>query len=84
MSVLSQQNKKSTIIAENTDVSLDWGFGNEARWKIAAPALQKRHSLSLFHKKKIIKVRQQLAEGTYDIDKRLNAVLDCVLDDIAV
>jgi hypothetical protein len=83
MSVLSQQNTESTVIAENTDISLNWGAGNDARGRITAPALQNIRSLPRVCKKKILEVRQQLVEGTYDIDKRLNAVLDRLLDDLA-
>jgi hypothetical protein len=31
---------------------------------------------------KILKIRKQLAEGTYDINKRLNVVLDRLLEDL--
>lgn len=33
-------------------------------------------------KKKIINVRRQLARGTYDVNKRLNFVLDRILEDL--
>jgi anti-sigma28 factor (negative regulator of flagellin synthesis) len=84
MSVLSQQNTESTVIAENTDISsnLNWGAGNKARGRITAPALRNIRSLPQVRKKKILEVRQQLAEGTYDIDKRLNAVLERLLEDL--
>ncbi len=82
MSDLSQQNNESTVMDENTDVYLDWGFGNKARGRITAPA--KNHLLPLVRKKKILEVRQQLAEGTYDIDERLNVALDHLLDDLIV
>jgi hypothetical protein len=80
MSDLSQQNNESTVIAKNTDVNLDWGFGNDAIGRITAPVLKKSHLLSLAGKKKILKVREQLAEGTYDIDERLNIALDHLLE----
>jgi len=60
MSDLSQQNTESTIIAENTDFSLNWGAGNKAQDRINAPALQNIHSLPLVRKKKILEVREQL------------------------
>ena len=49
---------------------------------ITAPALQNIRSLARVRKNKIHEVRQQLVEDTYDIDKRLNAVLDIFLEDI--
>jgi len=80
MSVLGQQNSESALIAENTDISLSWGAGNKARGRITTPALKNNCSLPPVRKKKIHKVRQQLAEGTYDIDERLNVALDHLLD----
>jgi len=82
MSNLSQQNNESTVITENTDVSLDLGFGNKARGRITAPALQNIRSLPRVRKKKILEVRRQLAEGTYDIDERLSVALDHLLEDL--
>jgi anti-sigma28 factor (negative regulator of flagellin synthesis) len=84
MSDLSQQNNDSTVIAENTSVSLDWGTGNKTRKRITARAFQNIRSLPQVRKKKILEVRQQLVEGTYDIDKRLNTVLDRFIEDILV
>ena len=80
MSDLSQQNNESTLIAENTDISLNWGAGKKARGRITTQAMQNNRSLPPVRKKKILKVRQQLAEGTYDIDERLNIALDHLLD----
>jgi hypothetical protein len=82
MTVLSQQNDGATAVAENTDVSLNLDTGSEARGRIIALALQKIHSLPPVRKKKILKVRQQLSEGGYDLDKRLNVVLDRILEEL--
>jgi len=82
MSNLSQQNNESTVIAENTGISLNWGSVNKTRGRITAPALQNNRSLSQVRKKKILKVRQQLVEGTYDIVGRLNVALDHLLEDL--
>jgi anti-sigma28 factor (negative regulator of flagellin synthesis) len=80
MSDLSQQNNKSTVIPENKDVYLDRDSVNKSQERITASALGKIHSLPPVRKKKILNVRQHLAEGTYSIDKRLNAVLDRLLE----
>lgn len=82
MSVSSQKNDEVTAIAENTDVSLNLGAGNEARRKTIALALQKIHSMPPVRKKKILKARQQLSEGRYDIDGRLNVALDRLLEEL--
>ena len=84
MSDLSQQNTESTVIAENTGISLNWGAGNSTRERITAPALQNVRSLPRVRKRKILEVRRQLVEGTYDIDKRLNAVLDRLFENLLV
>ncbi len=72
MTVSSQQNDGATAQAENTDVSLNCGDGNNARICSLPPA----------RKKKILEVRQQLSEGKYDIDGRLNIALDRLLEDL--
>ena len=82
MSDLSQQNNESTMIAENTDVSMDWGNSNNTRKRITAPAVQNIHSLQQVDKKKISVVRQQLVEGTYDVNKRLDIVLDRLIESL--
>ena len=79
MTVLSQQNAESTVIAENTAVSLDCGAGNKASGRITAPEFCSLPSVS---KKKIFEIRQQLIEGRYDIDKRLDIARDRLLEDI--
>jgi len=72
MTVSSQQNDGATAQAENTDVSFNCGDGNNARIC----------SLPRARKKKILEVRQQLIEGRYDIDGRLNVALDHFLEDL--
>ena len=84
MSDLSQQNTESTAIAENTDVSIHRDTHNKSQRRITTSASQNIHSLPPIRKTKILEVRQQLIEGTYDIDKRLNTVLDRLLEDIRI
>ncbi|MGA2916763.1 MAG: hypothetical protein ABSE89_12125 [Sedimentisphaerales bacterium] len=72
MTVLSQQNDGVTAQVENTDVSLNCGNGNNARIC----------SLPRARKNKILEVRQQLIEGRYDIDGRLNVALDHLLENL--
>ena len=82
MSILSQQKDGVTIIAENTDSNSDCGLGSKSHGRIIASALQKIRLLPSVRKEKILKVRQQLAEGTYDIDRRLDVALDRLLEDL--
>jgi hypothetical protein len=80
MSISSQLKNKSTIIARNTALSSNWGAGSWVREKITAPALQNNRTLPRIRMEKVLAVRQQLAEGRYDLDKRLDAVLDRLLE----
>ena len=76
MSVLSRQKDEPAVIVENTNILLSEGAANKARCRMSIPALRKITSLSRVRKHKVLAVRQQLAEGTYDLDKRLDAAVD--------
>jgi hypothetical protein len=79
MSVLSRQNAESAAIAENTNNLLSEGSDNKDQCTIIALALRKIASLPRVRKDKVLAVRKQLAEGIYDLDQRLDAVLDSLL-----
>ena len=79
MSVLSWQKDESTAIVENTENPLSEGAGNKARGRIIAPAMQNAPSLPRIRKRKVLAVRQQLAEGRYDLDERLDSAVDRLL-----
>jgi hypothetical protein len=49
---------------------------------MTASALQNFRSLPRVRRKKILEVREQLVEGAYNIDKRLNTVLDRIFEDL--
>jgi anti-sigma28 factor (negative regulator of flagellin synthesis) len=80
MSDLGQQNNEPAVITQNTDVCLDSDFGNRPIERTTALPLQKNNLLPLVRRKKILKLRRQLAEGTYEIDERLSIALDRLLD----
>ncbi len=82
MSDSGQQNTVSRVIDENTGVSMNWGTGKKSKGTATSSTLQNDHSLPPIDKTKVLKIRQQLAEGTYDIGKRLNAVLDRLLEQL--
>ena len=79
MSFFSRQKHKSTVIVENTEIPLSEEAGNQARGKLTAPPLQNIPSLPSSRKEKILAVRQQLAEGRYDLDEGLDAVVESLL-----
>jgi hypothetical protein len=80
MFVLSQPKNESTVIAENTSFSSNWGPDSGFRWRIATMSLQNGRTSPRIRMEKVLAVRQQLAEGGYDMDKRLDAVLDRLLE----
>jgi len=54
-------------------------FGNNDQQEVTIPRIV---SLAKDRRKMVLRVRQQLAHGTYDIDERLDAVLERILMDI--
>lgn len=56
--------------------------GRKLRPRITPPMLQQIASLPPARVVKILEVREQLARGAYDLDERLDAVLDRLLADI--
>jgi hypothetical protein len=81
MSVLSRQKHE---IAENTESLLSEGAANRARARITAATLRNSPSLPRVREEKVLVIKQLLAKGTYDPDKRLDVVLDPLLADLTV
>jgi hypothetical protein len=79
-SVINQQKDGTGAIIENTENSLSEIAGYKARGRIAAPVLQNIPSRPRVRKDKVLAVQQQLAEGTYDLNKSVNAALDRLLE----
>ena len=79
MSILCRQKGRDTVIAKNTEVPLTKVAGNKARRRISVLAMQNTLSLPRIRKKKVLAIRQQLAEGRYDLDKRLDSAVDRLL-----
>ena len=82
MSVSSQQKNTLTTLAENTEVSRNRCDDNKTQKRTTALMKQKICSLPSTRKKKILEVRKQLVEGTYELDERLNVALDRLLEDL--
>jgi hypothetical protein len=79
MSVLTLFADGSTAVGESITRSIAYAFGDNIRPEITPPMIP---SLTKVRRKKILRVRQQLAHGTYDLDERLDAVLERILIDI--
>lgn len=79
MSVLGRQKDESAAIVENTDIPWSEGTGNKDQERMTAPTLQNNPSLPQIREKKVFAIKLQLAKNTYDLDKRLDAVLERLL-----
>jgi hypothetical protein len=79
MSFLTLCRSVSTAVGESIMGSIADAFGDNIRPETTSPIIA---SLPMVRRKKIIRLRQQLANGTYDLDERLDAVLDRILMDI--
>jgi hypothetical protein len=82
MLVLTERKDVATINGENTESTMALVSVNRMRPKITPPMLQRIISKPPARIVKILEIRERLALGIYDIDKRLDAVLDRILADI--
>ena len=76
MSVLTLRTDRPSV--EDIMNTIAYAFGNK-RPETAPPKIA---SLLKIRKNKITRIRQQLAHGTYDLDERLDPVLERILMDI--
>jgi anti-sigma28 factor (negative regulator of flagellin synthesis) len=58
---------------------LNWGTGVTVRRPASAPAAPLPAELPQSRREKVLAIRQQIADGTYDPDTRINAILDRLL-----
>jgi anti-sigma28 factor (negative regulator of flagellin synthesis) len=77
MSGLTLRMDGSIAVAESITASIADSFDDNIRQEITPPMIANVRI------KKVIRLRQQLANGTYDLDERLDAVLERILADIA-
>ena len=80
MSDLSQVNNDSMVIAGNKDVYLNRNSVNKSQGRISASASKKNDSLPPVRQKKILIIKQKIAEGTYDVEEHLDVALDRFLE----
>jgi hypothetical protein len=65
------------MVGESITSSIAALFGDNIRQQTTPPVIEKVRT------EMIIRVRRQLARGTYDLDERLDAVLERILMDIS-
>ncbi len=79
MSVLSRQKEGTAVSVKGTKIPLSKRADDKTRGRLIPPRMQNIPSLLRVHKMKVLAVRQQLAEGRYDLDNRLDAVVENLL-----
>ena len=62
--------------------SIDEPFDDNYQTQIAAPMIQEIVLPHGIRNMKVFRIRQQLSDGNYNIDERLDAVLEQILDDV--
>lgn len=79
MSVLTLRIDGSIAVAESITNAIADVFADNLEEQTSTPEIA---SLPMPRRKKVIRLRRQLARDTYDIDERLDAVLERILMDI--
>ena len=79
MSFLTIFTGEMAVVGESLTGSITDDFGDDVRPQITHPMIA---SLPKARRKKVVRIRQQLAHGTYDLNERLDAVLEHILTDI--
>jgi hypothetical protein len=82
MSVLAVYKDVLASADEIVTDTIDFEIGDNMRLAITPPMLQEIILTSKIRSLKVIAVRRQLAQGTYDLDERLDAILERLLMDI--
>jgi hypothetical protein len=72
----------ATAVCESTASTIADARDSNILLEITPPMLHEIASLPPARMVKIFEVRYKLAQGTYDLDERLDAVLDRILTDI--
>ena len=67
---------------ENITGTIDYEIGDNLRPAITPPMVKDVVLVKKIRSVKVLRVRQQLAEGTYELDEKLDAVLEDLLMDI--
>ena len=80
MPVLSPQKNREAVTVTRAKVPLSEGVGNKARDGIGPQVTQNIPSLLRVHEIKVLAVRQQLVEGRYDFEERLDTAVDRLIE----
>jgi hypothetical protein len=81
MSNICLRNRPSTALPRKRSVSSNWEIGVKAR-RPAPPATPLLGTLPRCRREIVLAIRRQIAEGTYDLDKHIDAILGLLLKDL--
>ncbi|MBN2032604.1 MAG: hypothetical protein JW836_04950 [Deltaproteobacteria bacterium] len=82
MSALGCRMRESAVAVESEEILSSVNAADRPRCTMSIPACRKIVSLSRVRKCRVLAIRQQVDEGTYDLDERMDAVLDRLLEDL--
>ena len=82
MAVICEQRDESAVAVEDAQGRLNAQPRGNAHVRISVRALRIIASFAPDRRRKVIAVRRQLADGTYDLDGRIHAAFDRLLRDI--
>ncbi len=82
MSVLTIYKDDVKTLNENTTGTIDYEIGDNQR--LAPPPLIVKDIILVkkIRSVKVLRIRQQLADGTYELDDKFDAILEDLLNDI--
>ncbi|MHC4742627.1 MAG: hypothetical protein ACYS8Z_11985 [Planctomycetota bacterium] len=80
MSVLGCPRAESAVAVESEESLSSEGAANRARYTMSALAFRKIVALSRVRKGKVLAIRQQVDEGIYNLDERMDVVLERLLE----
>ena len=82
MSALSRQKAREAVIVKRTKIPWSESARNKARGRVTVLGMQNIPPLLRVHKMKVLAVRQQLAEGRYGLDERLDTAVDRLIETV--
>jgi hypothetical protein len=82
MSALGCRMGESAVVVESEESLSSENAANRPRYTMSALACRKIAALSRVRKGKVLTIRQQLDEGIYYLDERMDAVLERLLENL--
>ena len=79
MQVMTRCKDGTTAVGEDIESTIAEGADDNILLEITPSMLREIALMPQVRRKKILGVWEQLAQGTYDMDERLDAVMDCLL-----